>query len=193
MTLLCGRTVTWSNEPRLNSCELTEFNYKLFRISCYNIFPISHVHSIPINRCVFLYALSTDGSIYFPSLFIQTIIKAHRSKSRKHHLFFRAFISRILASLELKDFFAFDPIHLTAPLGSSFLRQRQAQKKTVKPSASSSKRPQVETTAVNPPTEEICFDPTFIVADDDGMRLILTLVLPSLLFHLFLLVSLFML
>ena len=119
----------------------------LFRIVCHNIFPISHVHTILINRCIFLYVLSTDGSIYFPSLFIQTIIVVHRSKSRKYCFFFPIFISRILTYLELEDFPIFDSIHLTTPIGSSFLRQRQAQKKTVEPSAGSSKRPRVESTA----------------------------------------------
>lgn len=159
MTLLCGRTITWGNEPRLSSHELTEFNYMLFRITCHNIFPISHVHTI--DRCVFLYAFSIDGSICFPSLFIQTIVEVHRSKSRKHHLFFHVFISRILAYLELEDFPAFDAIHLTAAIGSSSLRQQQAQKKTFESSAGSSKRPRVETTVVDPPAEEIHFDSFF--------------------------------
>ena len=139
----------------------------LFRIACYNIFPISYVCTIPIDKCVFLYATSINGCIYFPSLFIQTIIKAHRSKSRKHRLFFPAFISRILAYLELEYFVAFDPIYLTTPLGSPFLRQRQAQKKTVEPSAGSSKRLRVESTAGDLPSEEIPIDPTVVVAKDN--------------------------
>ena len=141
MSLLCGRSISWGTKPRLNSCELTKHNYMLFRIACHNIFPISHVHTIPIDRCIFLYALSTNGSICFPSLFIQAIIAVHRSKCRKQSLFFPIFISRILAYLELKDFPASDTVHLTTPIRSSFLRQRQAQKKIVEPSASSSKKP----------------------------------------------------
>ena len=70
MTLLCGRTVTWGTKPRLNSRELTELNYLLFRIAYHNIFPISHVHTFPMDRCVPLYALIADGFIYFSSLFI---------------------------------------------------------------------------------------------------------------------------
>ena len=65
MTLLCGRTVTWGTEPKLNSHELTKLNYILFRIVCHSIFPTSYVYTIPIDRCVFLYALITNGSIYF--------------------------------------------------------------------------------------------------------------------------------
>jgi len=104
MTLLCGRTVTWGTEPKLNSHELTELNYILFRIVCHNIFPTSHVYTIPIDRCVFLYALITNGSIRFPSLFIQTIVEVHRSKSRKQSLYFPTFIHMILNFLEFKHF-----------------------------------------------------------------------------------------
>ena len=78
-------------------------------------------------------------SIYFPSLFIQTIVAIHRSKSRKHCLFFLVFISRILAYLELEDFPASNSVHLISLIGSFFLRQRQAQKKTIEPSAGPSK------------------------------------------------------
>ena len=77
MTLLCGRSMTWGSNPRINSSELTELNYIFFRIACHNIFP-------------------TDASICFPSLFIQTLAEAHMSKSKKHGLFFIVFIYRVL-------------------------------------------------------------------------------------------------
>ena len=51
ITLLCGRFVTWGTKPRFNSYELIEYNY-MFRMACHNLFPISHVHTIPIDRCV---------------------------------------------------------------------------------------------------------------------------------------------
>ena len=103
----------------------------LIRIACHNIFPISNVHTIPIDRCVFLYALIIDGSICFPSLFIQTTVEVHRNKSRKHCLLFPIFISRILAYLELEDFPSSNYVHLIKPIGSSFLKEWNAQKKTV--------------------------------------------------------------
>ena len=62
MSLLCGRPVSWGTEPRINSCEFTELNSLYLRISCHNIYAISHVHTIPINRCAFLYASVTDVS-----------------------------------------------------------------------------------------------------------------------------------
>lgn len=98
MSLLCERSVSWGSEPRLHSRLLTEVNYLLFRIACHNIFHISHVHTIPIDRCIFLYALITDGSICFLFLFVQTIVEVHRNKSRKQHLFFLVFICRFLTS-----------------------------------------------------------------------------------------------
>ena len=161
MTLLCGRSVTWGSNPRINSSELTELHYILFRIACHNIFPISHVHTIPIERCYFLYALVTGASICFPSLFIQTMAEAHRSKCKKHGLFFPVFVYRILEYFQLQDFPSLELIHITAPIGATFLKQRSAQKKNVGPSVGSSKRPRVQST-----TEESPIDPTVAVADD---------------------------
>ena len=88
MSLLCGRSVSWGSERRINSCEFTEFNYLYLRISCHNIYPIYYIHTILIDRCTFLYALITDGSMCFPSLSIQTIVDIYRSKSKAQKLFF---------------------------------------------------------------------------------------------------------
>ena len=64
MSLLCGRPVTWGTVPRINSCECTEINSLYLRITCHNIYPISHVHTVPIDRCAFLYAFIIDGSVF---------------------------------------------------------------------------------------------------------------------------------
>ena len=53
MSLLYGRSVTKGFEPRINSSELTELNYLFFRIACHNIFHISHIHIISLDRCAF--------------------------------------------------------------------------------------------------------------------------------------------
>ena len=82
MSLLCGRHFSWGTKPRINSCEFIELNSLYLRISCHNVYPISHVHIVPINRCAFLYALVTDGSMCFPSMFIQTVVDIHRSTSK---------------------------------------------------------------------------------------------------------------
>ena len=50
MSLLYGCPISWGSEPRSNSCELIELNSLYLRISCHNIYPISHVHTIPIDR-----------------------------------------------------------------------------------------------------------------------------------------------
>ena len=146
MTLLCGRSMTLGSDPRINSSDLTELNNILFRITCHNIFPISHVHTIPIERCFFLYALVTDASICFPSLFYQTLVGVHRSKSKKHGLFFPVFIYRVLDYVGLENFPSLKLIHITAPIGAPFLKQQTAQKRNVGPSVGSSKRPQVQST-----------------------------------------------
>ena len=111
MSLLCGKTITWDSKPILDSHELTEANYLLFRIACHNIFPISHVHTIPIDRCIFLYAPITSASIYLPSLFIQTIVEVHKNTSKKQRLFFLVSILRILEYLEFECTFSFKLVH----------------------------------------------------------------------------------
>ena len=82
MSLLCGGPISWEIEPRINSCELTELNSLYLRISCHNIYPVSHVHTVPIERCAFLYALVIEGSMCFLSMFIQTIVDIYMSTSK---------------------------------------------------------------------------------------------------------------
>ena len=49
--------------------------------------PISNLHTIPLERCAFLYALVTNASISFPYLFIHSLIEVHRSSSTTHGRF----------------------------------------------------------------------------------------------------------
>ena len=121
MSLLCGTSVSWGIKPRINSCEFTKLNSLYLRISCHNIYPISHVHSIPIDRCDFLY---TDGSMCFPFLFIQTIVDISRTKSKGQKLFFPMYIYRILRFLGLSKFPPLELVHITTPIGATFLRQQ---------------------------------------------------------------------
>ena len=92
MPLLYARPVSWGLEPRINFCEFTELNSLYLQITCHNIYPISHVHIVPIEHCAFLYALITDDSMCFPSMFIQSIVDIYRSKSKGQKLFFPLFI-----------------------------------------------------------------------------------------------------
>ena len=74
----------------------------------------------------------------FPTLSICSLVEVHRSNAKSHGLFFPIFIHRILLDLVLKDFLAFEPVHIIAAIGATFLRQRAAQIKA------SSKHPRVE-------------------------------------------------
>ena len=93
MSLITGTTIQWGTDPRIIFHELTKLNYQFFRISCHSIWPISHLHTIPIERYAFLYALVTDDSICFPSLFISTLVEVYRSSSKRHGLFLSDFYS----------------------------------------------------------------------------------------------------
>ena len=53
MSFVTGTTISWGTDPRVTSHELIELNYLFFRISCHSIWPISHLHTIPIKRCDF--------------------------------------------------------------------------------------------------------------------------------------------
>ena len=124
MSLLTGTTISWGTNPRVITHELTELNYLLFSISCHSIWPITYIHTIPIERCVFLYALITDAPISFPTLFIRFLVEVHRSSTKSHGLFFQVFILRILLDLGLENLPASEPVHIIAPIGTTFLRQK---------------------------------------------------------------------
>ena len=138
---------------RITSHELTEIHYIFFRISCHSIWPISHLHTIPLERCAFLYALVTDAPISFLHLFICYLIEVHRSSFSAHALFFPVFIHRILLHLGLEQFPASEPVHIIAPIGAPFLRQRAAQMRA------SSKCPQVNSSSGAPPPPSSLGDP----------------------------------
>ena len=112
-----------------------------------------NLHTIPIERCAFFYALVTDAPMSFPTFFIRSLVEVHQSSSKSHGLFFPVFIHRILLYLGLEDFPASEPVHIIAPIGATFLREKVAQMKA------SSKRPRIKssTGASRPPTSS---DPT---------------------------------
>ena len=112
MSYLTSTSNSWSTDPRITSHELTKLNYLFFRISCHSICPISHLHTIPIKRCAFFYALVIDAPMSFPYLFIRSLVEVHRSSSKSHDIFFPVFIHRILLYLGLEDF----PVLVFRPL-----------------------------------------------------------------------------
>ena len=127
MSYLTGTSIQWGFDPRITFHELTKIHYLFFRISCHLIWSISDLHTIPLERCAFLYALVTDASMSFPHLFIRSLIKVQRSSSTAHGLFFPIFIHRILLHLGLEEFLASKLVHIIALIGATFLRQRAAQ------------------------------------------------------------------
>ena len=53
MSLITGTSISWGTNPCVTSHELSELNYLFFWIFCHFIWPIYHLHIIPIKRCAF--------------------------------------------------------------------------------------------------------------------------------------------
>ena len=75
---------------------------------------------------MFLYALVSGVSISFPYLFLRSLNEIHRSSAVAHALIYPIFIHRILLFLGLDDFPTGEPVHVIAPIGATFLKQRPA-------------------------------------------------------------------
>ena len=114
-----------------------------------------------------MYALVTDTPISFPHLFLRSLNKFHRSSFTTHALFHPIFIHRILLFLGLDDFPTFEPVHIVAPIGATFLRQRVTHMRE------SFKLPRVEPSSTAPPppsstctpSGEAFVDPIGVAAD----------------------------
>ena len=65
MSYITGSSIQWDSDSRIMSTELTEIAYLFFRIACHSLWPISHLHTIPLERCVFLYAFVYGAPISF--------------------------------------------------------------------------------------------------------------------------------
>ena len=103
MSYITSTSIQWGSDPQITSHELTKIHYLFFRISCHSIWPISHLHTIHLERCAFLYAFVTDAPMSFPHLFIRSLIEVHRSSSTAHAFFLLVFIHRILLHLGLDE------------------------------------------------------------------------------------------
>ena len=75
---------------------------------------------------MFLYTFMSGASISFPHLFLRSLNEVHRSSAIGHALIHPIFIHRILLFLGLADFPSGEPIHVVAPLGATFNRQKAA-------------------------------------------------------------------
>ena len=75
---------------------------------------------------MFLYAIVSSVSISFSYLFLCSLNEVHRSSVIAHALIHPIFIHRILLFLSLVDFPTSELVHVIAPIGATFLRQRAA-------------------------------------------------------------------
>ena len=162
MSHITGSSIQWGSDPRITSFVLFETAYLFPRVACHSLWPISHLHTIHLERCVFLYAFMSGASISFPYLFFRSLNEVHRSSAIWHALIYPIFIHRILLFLGLADFPSSEPVHVVGPLGATFLRQRATHLRadpSVSRGASSSSVPlppsstgAAATTNVPPPT-----------------------------------------
>ena len=75
---------------------------------------------------MFLYAFVSGASINFPHLFLRSLNEVYRSSVVGYALIHPIFIHRILLFLGLDGFPSGEPVHVVAPIGATFLRQRAA-------------------------------------------------------------------
>ena len=128
---ITGSSIQWGSDSWITSSALTETAYLFLRVACHSLWFISHLHTIPLERCVFLYAFMSGASISFPHLFLRSLNEVHRSFVVGHALIYPIFIHRILLFLSLADFPSSEPVHVVGPLGATFLRQRVAHLRAV--------------------------------------------------------------
>ena len=66
MSYITGSFIQWGFDPWITSSALSEIAYLFLRIACHSLWPIFHLHTIPLERCVFLYTFMSGASINFP-------------------------------------------------------------------------------------------------------------------------------
>ena len=74
---ITGSSIQWGSDPGITSSALTETTYLFLRVACHSLWPISHLHTIPLERCVFLYEFMSGASINFPRLFLRSLNEFH--------------------------------------------------------------------------------------------------------------------
>ena len=74
MSYITGFSIQWGFDPRITSAELTKTAHLFFRIACHSLWPISHLHTIPLERYLFLYTFVSGASISFTHLFLRSLI-----------------------------------------------------------------------------------------------------------------------
>ena len=110
MSHITGSSIQWGSDPQITSFALSETAYLFLRVACHSLWSISHLHTIPLERCVFLYAFMSGASISFPHLFLRSLNKVYRSSAIGHALIHPIFIHKILLFLGLADFPSGEPV-----------------------------------------------------------------------------------
>ena len=87
MSYITGTSIWWGSDPWITFAKLTETTYLFFRIPCHSLWPISHLYTIPLERCAFLYAFVVDAPISFPHFFLHYVNEVYRSSSVARALF----------------------------------------------------------------------------------------------------------
>ena len=86
MSHITGSSIQWGSDPWITSSVLFETAYLFLRVTCHSLWPISYLHTIPLERCMFLYAFMSGASISFPHLFLHSLNEVHRSSAVSHAL-----------------------------------------------------------------------------------------------------------
>ena len=126
MFYITRSSIQFGVDPWITSSTLSETAYLFHRVACHSLWPISHLYTVLLERCVFLYAFMFGASISFPHLFLRSLNEVRRSSAIGHALIHPIFIHRILLFLGLADFPTGEPVYVVSPLGATFLRQRAA-------------------------------------------------------------------
>ena len=79
MSHITGSSIQWGSDPRITSSALSKTAYLFLRVACHSLWPISHLHTIPLERYVFLYAFMSGASISFLHLFLHSLNEVHRT------------------------------------------------------------------------------------------------------------------
>ena len=53
MSHITGSSIQWGSDPQITSSALSETAYLFLRVACHSLWPISHLHTIPLKRCMF--------------------------------------------------------------------------------------------------------------------------------------------
>ena len=85
MSHITGSSIQWGSDPQITSFALSKTAYLFLQVACHSLWPISHLHTIPLEQCVFLYAFMSGASISFPHLFLRSLNEVHRSSAMGMH------------------------------------------------------------------------------------------------------------